>query len=291
MGRGYRKQGRGKEDGFIFPGFLYPVLYMRLALVQTDVSFGQSCANLQRLVGKAERLAAAGAELVVFPECAITGYGAASAEEAWDVAVAPEALAPMGEAARRLGVGVVVGALQREDGRVFNVATLFLPDGSRHEYRKTHLPFMGADRFCAPGDRLEPVDTPWGRLGVLVCFDLRFPEPARTLALRGAELIVVPTNWPEGAEVSADHVCVARAAENRVFVATCNRVGEERGFRFIGRSKIVGIDGAVLAAAGGEEETLVADLDPSLARQKRRVVTPGEYETDCFARRPELYAR
>lgn len=263
---------------------------MRLALVQTDVVHAEPEANLRRFLGHTERLAAAGAELVVFPECALTGYGARDAAEAWTIALEPAKLDPLGEAATRLRVGILIGALLREGDRVFNVATLFLPDGSRHDYRKTHLPFMGVDRFCHPGDRLEPVDTPWGRLGVLVCFDLRFPEPARTLALRGAELILVPTNWPQGAEVSAEHICIARAAENRVFVGTCNRVGEERGFRFIGRSKVVGIDGAVLAAAGGEEETLVADLDLALARQKRRVVVPGEYETDCFARRPELYA-
>ena len=255
---------------------------MTLAIVQTDVVHGDPEANLANVLAHRERLA--DADLVVFPECALTGYAAADAEEARRIAVDPAFLEPL------RGKGVLVGALQREGDRVFNVATLFLPDGARHEYRKVHLPFMGADRFCHAGDRLEPVDTPWGRLGVLVCFDLRFPEPARTLALRGADLILVPTNWPEGAEVSAEHVCVVRAAENRVFVATCNRVGAERAFRFIGRSKVVGLDGGVLAAAGDGEETLVADLDLPLARQKRRVVVPGEYETDVFARRPELYA-
>lgn len=255
---------------------------IRLACVQTDVVHGDPEANLAAVLAHLERLP--DADLVVFPECAITGYAAADLDEARRMAVEPSFLDPL------RGKSVLVGALQREGEKVHNVATLFLPDGTRHEYRKTHLPFMGADRFCHPGNRLEPVDTPWGRIGILVCFDLRFPEPARTLALRGAEIIVVPTNWPQGADVSADHICIARAAENRVFVATCNRVGEERGFRFIGRSKIVGIDGAVLAAAEGGEETLVADLHLAQARQKRRIVTPGEYETDCFARRPELYA-
>ena len=255
---------------------------MRLALVQTDVVHGDPEANLAAVLAHRSRIEA---DLVVFPECAITGYAAANVEEAKRMAVEPAFLEPL------RGKGVLVGALQREGEKVYNVATLFLPDGSRHEYRKTHLPFMGADRFCTAGNVLKPVETPWGRLGVLICFDLRFPEPARTLALRGADLIVVPTNWPQGAEVSADHICVARAAENRMFVATCNRVGDERGFRFVGRSKIVGIDGAVIAAAGEGEETLVADLDLAPARQKRRVVIPGEYETDAFARRPELYAR
>ena len=256
---------------------------MRLACVQTDVVHGDPAANLARVQRSLDRLP--DADLVVFPECAITGYAAADLDEARRIAVEPEFLEPL------RGRSVLFGALQRDGDGVHNVAVLFLPDGSRHEYRKTHLPFMGADRFCLPGDRLEPIDTPWGRIGVLVCFDLRFPEPARSLALRGADLILVPTNWPQGAEVSADHIALARAAESRVFVATCNRVGEERGFRFIGRSKIVGIDGSVLAAAGSGEETLVADLDLAQARQKRRVVIPGEYETDAFARRPELYAR
>ena len=254
---------------------------LSLALVQTDVVHGDPEANLAAVLAHRERLV--DVDLVVFPECAITGYAARDAEEARRLAVEASFLDPL------IGKGILVGALQREGDLVHNVATLFLPDGSRHEYRKTHLPFMGADRFCAAGERLEPVETPWGRLGVLVCFDLRFPEAARTLALKGADLLVVPTNWPQGAEVSADHIAIARAAENRVFVATCNRVGEERGFRFIGRSKIVGIDGAVLAAAEGGESTLVADLELALARQKRRVVIPGEYETDAFARRKDLY--
>lgn len=253
---------------------------MRLALVQTDVLHGDPEANLAAVLA---HHAGIDADLVVFPECAITGYGVRNADEARQIAIDPSFLDPL------VGKGVLVGALQREGNHVYNVATLFLPDGSRHEYRKTHLPLMGADRFCAPGDRLEPVDTPWGRVGVLICFDLRFPEPARTLALRGADLTLVPTNWPEGAEVSADHIAIARAAENRVFVATCNRVGEERGFRFIGRSKIVGIDGGVIAATEGEATVLTADLDLEQARGKRRIVIPGEYETDAFARRPELY--
>ena len=255
---------------------------MRLALVQSDVIHGDSAANLKRIVKRRKEI---DADLVVFPECAITGYGAADAEEAHRIAIDPDFLEPL------RGTGTLLGALQRDGEKVYNVATLFLPDGSRHDYRKTHLPFMGADRFCAPGDELEPFETPWGRIGVLICFDLRPPEPARTLALKGADLILVPTNWPEGAEVSAEHIALARAAENRLFVATCNRVGTERAFRFIGRSKVVGIDGVPLAAAGSEEETLAIDLDLTLARQKRRIVTPGEYETDAFARRPELYAR
>ena len=110
------------------------------------------------------------------------------------------------------------------------------------------------------------------------------------LTLMGADLIVLPTNWPEGAEVSADHICIARAAENKVFFLTCNRVGEENGFHFIGRSKIIGPKGHVLAAAEADETVLVADVDLTEARNKQNVTIPGVYETAILAsRRPELY--
>jgi predicted amidohydrolase len=262
---------------------------LRLSCVQIDVYHGNAQHNIGRLLRNVAVLAEQGVNLAVFPECALTGYGAADADEAWRIALEPSQLDPIAEAACNLKMGILVGTLLRDGETVVNAAILFLPDGRRHEYRKTHLPFMGADRFATPGDKLEPVDTPWGRIGVLVCFDLRFPEPARTLALKGAELILVPTNWPDGAVISAEHICIARAAENRVFVASCNRVGDERGFHFIGRSKIISVDGEVLASASDGEAVLTADLRLELAQSKRRIVIPGEYETDAFARRPELY--
>lgn len=262
---------------------------MHLASVQIDVYHGNVQQNVGRVVRNIEALAPSGTDLAIFPECALTGYGAADLEEARRIAASEADLEPIAQAAYRHKMGVVVGTLLKDEDRVVNAAFLFLPDGRKVEYRKTHLPFMGADRFATAGDCLEPIETPWGKLGILVCYDLRFPEASRTLALKGADLIVVPTNWPSGAVVSAEHICIARAAENRVFVATCNRVGDERGFHFIGRSKIIGIDGEVLASAGEGEAIVSAEIDLALAREKRRIVTPGEYETDVFARRTELY--
>jgi predicted amidohydrolase len=125
---------------------------------------------------------------------------------------------------------------------------------------------------------------------MLICFDVRFPEASRILALKGADIIVLPTNWPKGADISADILCIARAAENKVYVATCNRVGKEKGFEFIGKSKIIDSFGNVIASAGAEEETIIGDLDFSLSRTKRIVTIPGKHETTIFeSRRPELY--
>ena len=113
------------------------------------------------------------------------------------------------------------------------------------------------------------------------------------MALNGAELIVLPTNWPPGAECTADFVINTRAMENHVYYMAVNRVGTERGFRFIGKSKICNPSGEVLALANHEQEAILyAEIDPALARRKRVIRVPGKHEIDRFAdRRPEMYGR
>lgn len=265
---------------------------MRLACVQADVAFADPAVNARAVIERLEVEAAAGTDLAVFPECFLTGYCVGTVAQAAQISIPHEhpAVTALCEAAADLRVGVSVGYVAAEGESLFNVAMLVLPDGTRHVYRKTHLPFMGVDRFVQSGAALEVVQTPWGRVGTLVCFDLRFPEAVRALALQGAELVLLPTNWPTGAEASPGFILPVRAIENRIFMAACNRVGTENGFRFIGRSKIVGIEGEVLAEAGEEACVIRAELDLTKAHMKRRVVIPGEYETDIIgARRPELY--
>jgi 5-aminopentanamidase len=258
-----------------------------------DVAYGQIRENIAKICDHLERLADQRVDLAVFPECALGGYCASCHEDADAISISYDRrmLDPIQKTCSDRGIAAVVGYAWNNGMDVVNMATLFRADEGPEHYAKTHIPYMGIDRFVMSGDDLPVFDTEWGKIGILICFDLRFPEAARTLALKGAELIVLITNWPVGAEVSADHIAIARAAENRVFLAACNRVGEERGFRFIGRSKIVSVDGQVLAQAGDGEEVVVAELNLSEAREKRRVVIPREYETDVFARKPELYSR
>ena len=117
-----------------------------------------------------------------------------------------------------------------------------------------------------------------------ICYDGAFPEPSRAMALEGADLIVLPTNWPPGAECTADFVINTRAMENHVYYAAVNRVGDERGFRFIGKSKICGPSGDVLAIANHADETILyAEIDQALARRKRIIRVPGKHEIDRFA--------
>jgi len=265
---------------------------VRAAVAQIDPKLGQVERNLDTCLARVEEAAAAGADLVVLPECAIPGYMYDSLEEALPFAeeIPGPSVAALEGACRRLGVHAVCGMLERDGERLYNAAVLVGPGGLVASYRKTHLPFLGVDRFVTPGDEFVVVETPLGRIGLEICYDLRFPEATRALALMGADVIAHPTNFPVAARIQTEMITLARAAENRVFLLTANRVGKERRGEFCGWSQIVDPYGKRLAEADGvEERLLVADLDLAQARDKDYVI-PGEYELHLFGdRRPELY--
>jgi len=265
---------------------------MRVAVAQVEPKLGEKDRNLEMCFARLEEAAAAGAELLVLPECAIPGYMFSSGEEA--LPHAEEIPGPATEAlereCRRLDLHVVCGLLERDGDVLRNAAVLVGPGGLVGTYRKTHLPFLGVDRFVVPGDELPVFDTPLGRIGIEICYDLRFPEVTRTLALRGADMVAHPTNFPMAARIQTEIVTLARAAENRIYLLTANRVGKERWGEFCGWSQIVDPYGTRLTEAGETEEALlVADVELEKARDKDYVV-PGEYELYLFGhRRPELY--
>ncbi len=265
-----------------------------IAGVQTDCRLGDVAHNLAAVRTKLRDAAHHGAQLVVFPECALSGYCFTSKDEARRAAEplpgpATDALAAD---CRELNVHVVVGLLERAGDRLYNAAALVGPGGFVAAYRKAHLPCLGVDRFTDRGDRPFAVHDLGGlRVGMSICYDSSFPEASRVLALAGADLIVLPTNWPPQAVNTARLLVPARALENRVYYAAVNRVGEERGFRFIGLSRVADVTGDLLAASDDDAETILyAQIDPERARRKRIVNIPGEYEVDRVRdRRPELY--
>jgi predicted amidohydrolase len=265
---------------------------MQVAVAQIDPQLGEKERNLATCVARMEEAAAAGAQLLVLPECAIPGYMFESGDEA--LPFAEEIPGPSTEALEsecaRLGVHVVCGLIERDGDALRNAAVLVGPEGLIGTYRKTHLPFLGVDRFVVPGDALPVFDTPLGRIGIEICYDLRFPEVTRTLALQGADMVAHPTNFPLAAKVQTEVITRARAAENRIYLLTANRCGKERWGEFCGRSQIVDPYGTRLAETDETTETLlVAEVDVEKARDKDYVV-PGEYELYLFGhRRPELY--
>ena len=266
---------------------------MRIAAVQMDVKISDKESNLVKILENLDSAARAGAGIVVFPECALSGYCFDSREEAWPEAetVPGPSTERIAEAAGNLGCTAVVGLLERDGEEIYNAAAVITPLGILGTHRKVHLLCLGVDRFDALGDKPFPVfETPHGKVGINICFDCSFPESGRVLKLKGAQLLTIPTNWPAGSDAWA-HTCKVRATENHMLVVAADRVGEERGFRFIGHSQIIDYEGRVLAEAGETEETIIsAEVELAAADRNRVVRVPGRYEFDRMAaRRPEMY--
>lgn len=235
---------------------------------------------------------AAGAELIVLPELVTSGYVFTSPQEAAALAIRPDdtvfaqwAAALGGSAATVVGGFCEAGPA----GRLYNSAAVVDRGGVRAVYRKTHL-WDTEKLYFTPGDVPPPVvDLPFGRLGVLICYDLEFPELPRCLALAGAELLAVPTSWPRVDRPAGEHppevvIAMAAARVNRVAVACADRCGVERGQEWTGGTTIVGSDGWVAAEATGDA-LVSASLEPARARDKR-ISARNDALGD---RRPELY--
>ncbi len=239
-------------------------------------------ANLDACVDLLDRcVEATGAELLVLPEAATTGFTpGVEPERLWDrVSEVPGPVSePVQEAARRLGVHVVLGTYERgpERGTVYNTAVVLGPDGSMlGRYRKTHL-FCGEDRdgggWVTPGDRAVVVDTPLARLGLVICFDGDYPELARIEAVQGAEVICRPSALLRSADIW-ELTNRARAYDNHVFVVAANATGvDPAGVIYFGNSMIVTPIAEVVARAASHTGWVSARLDPATAMA---ALTPG----------------
>jgi predicted amidohydrolase len=261
---------------------------MRLAIFQGPAKTGDVASRLDLLAARAAEAAARGAGLLICPEMYLTGYaiGAAAARRLAEPPDGPSAQAAAAIAGRhRIALLYGFPELGR-DGRVFNAANLLGRDGSRLlTYRKSHL-FGDLDRgmFVAGEDRLQTVELDGLRMGVLICYDVEFPENVRRWALAGAELVAVPTALMQPYDFVARGLVPARAYENQIFVAYANRCDRERDLAYLGLSCIVAPDGSDLARAGRGEELISAEIDMAGMAESRRLNT---YLAD---RRPELYA-
>jgi predicted amidohydrolase len=269
---------------------------MRIAAVQMDFTLADISGNLNRMIDKLRETRSAGAELAIFPECALTGYCFDSIEEARPYAetIPGPSVDKMIAACQELGGYVVFGLLEKDGQRVFNALALVGPNGLIGSYRKIHLPFLGVDKYTDFGDRPFAVHEVNGvRIGMNICYDGGFPEPARILTLMGADLIVLPTNWPTSAEPAADFAINTRAMENTVYYAAADRVGVERGVAFIGKSKICDPLGKTIAVADHRDEAILyADVDVARSRKKHLIRQAGVNEVDRIAdRHPDMYGK
>lgn len=278
---------------------------LKIAGVQMDVVPKQALTNAEHMLRFARQAVAGQARVIVFPECALTGYCFDSREEAWQAAIAIDdpAIQELVEFTRHQPVTLCFGTLLKDpelqdpelpgsEHKVFNAVLTCAHGKVIDTYYKIHLPFLGVDRFVTPGDRIHtPLEIEGVRFGIHICYEGGFPEVGRCLALAGADVLLLPTNWPPGSGASCRVFPSCRAIENKVYFMAINRVGKEGDTPFIGNSSICDVSGQEIQfLAGPAEGILYADIDPQTARQKKVVHQAGVYEVDRIGdRRPDLY--
>ncbi|MGY4916759.1 carbon-nitrogen hydrolase family protein [Streptomyces sp. 900116325] len=258
---------------------------LRTALLQSSGRPGSVAENIKALDEAAGRAAAAGARLLVCPELFLTGYAigddvprlaepadGASARTVADIAV-------------RHGLAVLYGYPERADELIFNAAQLIGPDGTRlANYRKTHLFGCFEQQWFTPGEQpVVQAELDGVRIGIMICYDVEFPENVRAHALAATDLLLVPTAQMHPFQFVAESVVPVRAFESQMYVAYVNRTGPEGEFEFVGLSCLAGPDGTVRTRAGRGEELVVGDVDPEFLSASRAA---NRYLHD---RRPGLY--
>jgi 5-aminopentanamidase len=264
---------------------------VRIACCQIDPTLGDLAGNGVAIEAQLRAAVEVGADVIVLPELATSGYMFADAEEARAAALAP-ADAAFAKWSAAAGDSIVIGGFCElgDDARLYNSAVMIDADGVVARYRKTHL-WDREKLIFTPGDALPPVvKTRHGAIAVMVCYDLEFAELTRRVALDRAELIAAPVNWPLFPRPEGEHpgeviTAMSTARTNKVAIACCDRAGVERGQQWTEGTAIIDPDGWVVASAGPGAAMAVADVD--LAATHDKTLTDL---VDLFAdRRVDLY--
>ncbi len=258
--------------------------HVRVAIGQLHVEPWAEDRNLKKICAFMRRASSFGARLVVFSEAMSNGYVFHDIKEAEAAAttIPGPFIDPICALASELNMWVGLGLLERAKQGIYNDALLISADGKiQATYRKTF--FIRSDKIWMRhgGISFKPVTTPFGSLGLIICADMRIPEPARCTALSGAQVLLNLANWggPDQYEIHTP----ARAIENHFWIVSADKVGSEPGIHFPGHSQVVNPEGRVVAEASGvDEELLIVDIDPSEAD---RVSNQKRFS----GRRPELY--
>jgi len=252
------------------------------AAVQFNLALGEIEANVAKAESALRRVAEQGASLVVLPELWSTGYDYPHLAEL--AGETPRVLEVLGGLSRELGLTLVGSLVEQKGGQLYNTAYVVDHGEVVGNYSKLHLfSAMHEDRYLASGDATRVVETSVGRLGLAICYDLRFPELFRKLALEGAEIFCLPAEWPKPRQEHWRTLIRARAIENQMFMVAANCCGVQGKLDFFGMSLLVSAWGEVLAEGGETDTELVARLDFNEMEEYRRRI-------NCFHdRRPEIY--
>lgn len=258
---------------------------MQISLGQMNLDLGQPAKNLEQVAAWTAEAARQGSQLVVFPELWSTAYDL----ENWSTYAEPLGkglFAQVSALAKEHGIAIAGSLLEQRNGKAYNTLTLHDDHGNLlGAYRKVHLvPMLDEPKLLAPGTDLQLAETAWGKTGLGICYDLRFPEMWRKYALNGAQLFIIPAEWPNRRTYHWQLLLRARAIENQVFVVACNRVGESKGEVFAGRSAVIDPWGEV-AIEGDSETPALLTVEINLAK-----VDEIRNQVPVFKdRRPDLY--
>ena len=258
---------------------------VRVALAQFEAALGDVTRNLENGVSLVKQAAAEKADIIVFPELCFTGYQMQmlgeqvhSLSDQWNDTIERT----LKGAARAANMNIITGLCEKIDGTYYNTACLYNRQGERTGCHRKNFAFGSERDYFTNGQELRTFDTDFGRIGILICYDIGFPETSRRLSLDGAEILFVPSAWRFEDKRAWELNIASRALENQVYAVGVNHAGRFGGLRLFGRSYACGPDGNVLVQLGYDRQELkFCDLDLSVLEALHH--RPG-YRFDLAAR-------
>ncbi|MDA3895000.1 MAG: carbon-nitrogen family hydrolase [Desulfobacteraceae bacterium] len=231
-------------------------------VLQFDVKTGDIDANLSSMINGIHRLGEKEAQIAVLPELCSAGFDSLSRvnEQAEQT---PKIIDKLSDLAKKYRM-VIAGSLpEKAEGHLFNTMMVIDSDGTvAGSYRKIHLfSLIGEDEVFSPGSKAIVCNTSCGPIGLMICYDLRFPELCRSLALTGARMVIVSAQWPASRIHHWNTLLQARAIENQLFIAAANRVGKDGDLSFNGHSQIISPDGNVLTKIIDQTDVAFAEIN------------------------------
>jgi len=263
---------------------------LKISLAQMDISLGKPDENLAKARSMVIRAAKQGSDIIILPELWSTGYDLENAA-AYSVPTDKGIFAEMSALASEHNIHILGSCLSLlESGQFGNTAVFLNPDGEiLGEYTKVHLfQLMNEHKYLSAGDHLTVVETSWGKSGLAICYDLRFPELFRAYALSGVKIVFLPAEWPHPRLTHWQILLRARAIENQMYVVACNRVGMSKDTRFFGHSCIVDPWGEIVIEADENEKLLTAEIEIDKVDEVRARIPvladrrPGIYRGRCI---------
>lgn len=260
---------------------------MRVSAVQMNMRFCDPDYNFARAAELIVEASKASPDVIMLPETWNTGFFPRENLEALCDEDASRVKGEIGILAKNLHVNIVAGSVSNlRDGKVYNTATVFDREGNCvATYDKTHLfTPMGEHEFYQLGEAPPaPFLLDGVRCGLIICYDVRFPELTRTATLKGVDVFFMVSQWPNARTAHLNALVEARAIENQMFFACCNSCGSAGDVRYGGNSALIDPWGKVLCRAGDAQETITAEFDPGVVREIRESI-------NVFRdRRPEIY--